>query len=162
MADLNKPSQIKAYFQTIVARHTELAHFCYGNITRLQQLFKQTMTEDEYVLYLEWPQKRYRDNSGTVDAQLNPSISVLKSCNKENYAAQDAAIEKCMEILDDIIIRMRKEVHLNGHIFKISDMQQPVDPVTTYMIDNCFGCRVPIYLGDWVSVTPNPAKWSDL
>lgn len=162
MADLNQPSDIKAYFRdTIVANHTEIKHFCNGHINNLVKLFKDIAKEGEYVLYLEWPQKRYRDNDGSIEAKLRPKLSILRAMNKEDYEAQDTAIDKCMEILNDVIIRMRSEVFYDGFLFSINDLSV-VDPVYHYMIENCVGCRVEIPLGDWVSLTKDVSKWTDL
>lgn len=161
MADLSQPSDIKSYFSNLVTLHSELSHFASGNYEALAQSFKDDSADDEYTLYLEWPQKRYRDQDGAVDAKLITYISVLTPINKKTFAEQDAAIDKCMEIMNDILIRMRNELFYAGYRFSINDVGT-VDPVKHYMIANCFGCRVPIELGDWIPVSRDAAKWSDL
>lgn len=162
MADLNQPGHIKAYFRdTIVANHIELSHFYSGKMDRLAQAFKNTIKTGEYVMFLEWPVKRYRDEGGSITAKMQPAMSILAAINKKNDSDQDTALEKCFEIIDDIIIRMRQETFDNGHIFRIQDITQ-VDPVYNYMIDNCIGCRMEFQIGDWVAVGMNNAKWSDL
>lgn len=161
MADLNQPEDIKVYFRdTIAANHVEISHFYWGHVARLQQGFKGTVKKGEYVLYVEWPQKRYRDNDGSVVARLAPSLSVLRAINKDDYDAQDIAIEKCFEILNDIIMRMRREIFDHGFVFSINDINQ-IDPVYHYMIDNCIGCRMDFQIGDWVALGLNNSKWEE-
>lgn len=161
MADLNQPNQIKAYFQTIADRHEEISHYYYGHVNRLQAGFKNEVKEAEYALYVEWPQKQYADNGGSITSKLRPSLSILRAINKQGYDQQDDTIEQCFEILDDVIIRMRRECFTNGHIFEISDMGI-IDPVYHYLIDNCLGVRVTLPAGDWVTTAINTDKWTDL
>ncbi|CAN0035307.1 unnamed protein product, partial [Chrysoparadoxa australica] len=150
------------YFEdTIAANHVEISHFYWGHVARLQQGFKTTVHKDEYVLYVEWPQKRYRDNDGSIAARLAPSLSVLRAINKDDYDAQDLAIEKCFEILNDIIMRMRRELFDMSFIFSINDINQ-IDPVYHYMIDNCIGVRMDFQMGDWVALGLDNDKWDDL
>jgi hypothetical protein len=161
MADLSTPTQVKEYFETvIVANHIELAHFAYGSHQRLEKVFSKAAKKDEYVLYLEWPEKRYADQDGSITARLQPHIGVYRAVNKENDARQDLVIDKCYEILDDIIIRMRSEIFLQGNVFSINDIGT-IQPVYHMMIDNAFGCRVQMAVGDWISTQVNTGKWSD-
>jgi len=162
MADFNKPSDLKTYFEdTIVRNHLDLAHFVYGDHSQLQNLFHRTAKKDEYILFLEWPEKRYQDDGGSVSNRMEPFISVLKAVNKEDFTAQNETIDKCYEILEDVIMRMRSEVFENGHIFRISEMGR-IQPVYHMMIDNAFGVRVQVPMGDWVSTQKDTGKWHDL
>lgn len=161
MPDFNLPNDIKTYFSdTIVANHVELAHFAYGSHTRLMKLFKTTATKDDFILYLEWPEKRYRDNDGAIEAQLQPHMGIYKAVNKEDDATQDDVIDKCYEILDDILIRMRTELFASGFIFSINDLGT-IQPVYHMLIDNAFGCRVQMPMGDWVATGLKVNKWMD-
>jgi len=161
MADLNQPTDIKNYFATIQARHVEIDHFIYGSVNKLEQKFGNTVLAKECVLHVEWPQKQYRDNGGSVSTRLYTTLYVLKNINKGDYDLQDETIEKTSEILNDIIMRMRRELFDNGHIFDINDLGE-VDPVYHYKIHNCYGVRVSFPLGDWVPVARDASKWTDL
>lgn len=162
MADFNQPSDLVAYFRdTIVALHSELSVFIYGDHEQLQAAMKKSIEKDDYILFLEWPEKRYDDDGGSIVARLEPSISILKAINKQDFAAQNNTIDKCYEILNDVIIRMRQEKFEDGHIFRIAEMGR-VKPVYHMLIDNAFGVRVQIPMGDWVSTGNDVSKWSDL
>lgn len=161
MANLNKSSELKAYFETIKTRHEEISHFIYGSFEKLHQEYHSTIKKTEYALFVEWPQKQYSDQGGSVSVRLRQSISIVTNVNKDKYADQDTAVDKCQEILNDIIIRMRKEFFDNGWIFDINELGL-ADPIYALGIDNCVGVRVTFPVGDWVTTANDASKWSDL
>lgn len=157
---LENTSQLKTYIQSLVSRNIDISHFINGNLKRLQEFFKD-VAENETVLYMEWPSLKPREREGSIDHKLVTGLAILRSVAQDDYDAQDLAISQCMEIAEQIMLRMRRDQHIEQHFYSINDIPS-IDPVSLYMVDNCFGCRFEIQPGDWISTAVNTSKWTDL
>ncbi len=157
---IKKPAELETYLTSVGTLHNSISHVVYGSADKVAELFGNEATSIQYVMVIEWPDQRYRDAQGTVDVRHVVGVSILKAINSEGYDAQNAAISECMSIWQQMVVRMRKETFQNSHHFIIQDMGR-TEPILSYLVSNAFGCRTEIEMGDWISLVPDSAVWSD-
>lgn len=148
-------NDLKDYLQQLASEHKGIKDFSSGNFDRLKHFFggKRPKTP---VLFVEWPSLNLADYDDQTEGLFTFGVFLLKVVGADKFDDQDDAINECTELARDMMARMVKDQQENGSIFRIDFT---IEPVTFLMIDNCFGAKFEISLGDHTGLVYDSTKW---
>lgn len=149
-------NDVKAYLRQIAHEHRGIQGFESGNFDRLMHYFGQRRVKTP-IMFAEWPTLGMEDFNDQTEGIFSFGLYILKAVPKTNYEDQDDAINDCTEIARDIMTRFILDQEENSLIVRLNFQ---IEPVTFMTIDNCFGAKFDIELGDHTGFVYDPAKWN--
>lgn len=156
MIDLSVYGGLAVWGEHMKQQHADLNHFLRGEESDLQDFVKNKRNASEWLLFMEYVPVQYSDQSGTASVDYVQPMLIVTNY-KQKKEQQDQALDKAQEIFQDIFLRARRELFLDGHKISIDNLK--VDPV----VDSRYGvgASCDIDLGTFISLDINPNKWLD-
>lgn len=138
---MDYPNTYKTLFETIVSTSSvtlglnyELKSFFYGESRRIEEAMKSDIVYP--ALWAELPEYSYKERGDNMVKETSVAFVILAGLPVDNYDAQDEQIDLAIRIAEKIVRYFRNKLY-----FSAGDSIQ-IEPITTQMSDNCYGCRV--------------------
>ena len=149
-------NDLKTYLQQLATDHTDINDFQSGNFDRLKHTFGGKSVQAP-VMFVEWPSLNLADYDDNTEGKFQFGLFILYAVARDKFDDQDNAINNATEILRNIIARwIRVDKPESSYIIEVD---QIIEPVTFLMIDNCFGAKVEVSIGDHIGLVHDETKW---
>ena len=139
-------SELIDYFRDLVASSTYFNFFQSGGAERIvsERLLSDTRSRVESpVFFLEWPFIKLSDyGTGNTLIKYNTAFVILENPEKENWSAQDAAINNTYLAVMQVLNKMKIDTMDLSKKFLYFDLNLvSIDPIENLLIDQWYGWR---------------------
>lgn len=106
-----------AYFTALTTAHVGVKRYYHGSIDRVSEAMRSDI--EYYAVHTEFPDIDPPENLENTIEQWTTGLSVFGQCERDDHEAEAVVLQETLDILRDLLGRMRDDMHQGDIDFEL-------------------------------------------